>query len=407
MNGTLLNSPSVIGTRLDRPVSTAYSQVRPPCCPLPPSASPRRCRRSRSRDRCVRPRRVRSSAPCCRSRTSRPIRSHAAHRRLPACEHRRVLVPRHQRRGGELRRTPQPSASPPTLRCSTLTSGSIATATSSLRARRFRASAGARPTGRAPTSSKATSPDRCGRRCCCVGVAILGAGLTFLRAPVASAGGPPRTTPARRHQRRAREEFISIVSHELRTPATGQLGFLQTPARPLDSMNDDDRRQTVSQAYANARRLHALSRDVLDTASIESGELPYAFQVIDLRPAVQTAVDAILSPNHELVVVSSEVDVSVRADAERIQQVLANMLDNAIKNSPVGSRIDVRVAISGEDALVGRERSWSRFDRGGTREVVREVQPGPACRRDRYGPRPVHLPKDHRRPRRSHLGGAS
>ena len=80
--------------------------------------------------------------------------------------------------------------------------------------------------------------------------------------------------------------------------------FLQTLLDHWDGMNDAERRQTVSQAYANARRLHALSRDVLDTASIESGELPYAFQVIDLRPAVQSAVDAVLSPDHEVVVAS-------------------------------------------------------------------------------------------------------
>jgi signal transduction histidine kinase len=119
-----------------------------------------------------------------------------------------------------------------------------------------------------------------------------------------------------------------------------------------------------------------LSRDVLDTASIESGELPYAFQVIDLRPAVRSAVDAVLSPDHEFVVATGDIDVAVRADIERIQQVLANMFDNAIKNSPVGSRIDVRVAANGDDAHVEvsdrgfgltddeLERSFEKFSRG-------------------------------------------
>lgn len=208
-----------------------------------------------------------------------------------------------------------------------------------------------------------------------VGVALLGAGLTFFVLL-------SRLRAARREQRRladisdAREEFISIVSHELRTPATGQLGFLQTLLDHWDGMSDVERRQAVAQAYSNARRLHALSRDVLDTASIESGELPYAFQVIDLRPSVQSAVDAILSPDHEIVVASDDVDVSVRADPERIQQVLANVLDNALKNAPVGSRVDVRVASSGDDALVEvsdrglgltedeLERSFEKFSRG-------------------------------------------
>jgi len=100
--------------------------------------------------------------------------------------------------------------------------------------------------------------------------------------------------------------------------------------------------------------------------------------VIDLRPAVQNAVDAILSPNHEVVIASSDVEVPVRADPERIQQVLANMLDNAIKNSPVGSRIDVHVAASGKDGLVDvsdrglgltedeLERSFEKFAAAGT-----------------------------------------
>ncbi|MBV8960844.1 MAG: HAMP domain-containing histidine kinase, partial [Actinobacteria bacterium] len=192
-----------------------------------------------------------------------------------------------------------------------------------------------------------------------------------------------RLRASRREQQRladindAREEFISIVSHELRTPATGQLGFLQTLLDHWDVMNDGERRHTVAQAYANARRLHALSRDVLDTASIESGELPYTFQVVELAPAVQSAVDATSTSDHELVL-TAEVgdDVAVRADPERIQQVLANVFDNAIKNSPVGSQIDIRVARVGNDALVEvsdrglgltedeLERSFEKFSRG-------------------------------------------
>ena len=208
-----------------------------------------------------------------------------------------------------------------------------------------------------------------------VGVALIGAGLTFFVLL-------SRLRAARREHRRlsdlsdAREEFISIVSHELRTPATGQLGFLQTLLDHWDGMNDADRKHTVAQAFANARRLHALSRDVLDTASIESGELPYAFQLIDLKPAVQSAVDGILSPNHEIVVSCVDADVPVRADPERIQQVLANVLDNAMKNAPVGSRIDASVNLRGIDALVEvsdrglglseeeLERSFEKFSRG-------------------------------------------
>ena len=181
-------------------------------------------------------------------------------------------------------------------------------------------------------------------------VTALGAGLTFFVLL-------SRLRAARREQQRladindAREEFVSIVSHELRTPATGQLGFLQTLLDHWDTLSEEDRRRTVSQAYANARRLHALSRDVLDTASIEAGELPYAFEVIDLRAAAETAVHS-MPTQHEVVVSGSDEPVTARADPERIQQVLTNILDNAMKNSPAGSRVDVVVTTRDGDALV-------------------------------------------------------
>jgi len=166
------------------------------------------------------------------------------------------------------------------------------------------------------------------------------------------------------------------VSHELRTPATGQLGFLQTLLDHWDGLSDEDRRKTVSQAYANARRLHALSRDVLDTASIEAGELPYAFEVLDLRTAAEAAIHALPTSEHEVVVLHSDTPVTARADPERIQQVLTNVLDNAMKNSPTGSRIDVVVTTKDDDALIeicdrglglsddDFERTFDKFTRG-------------------------------------------
>ena len=206
-------------------------------------------------------------------------------------------------------------------------------------------------------------------------VTALGASLTFFVLL-------SRLRASRREQKRladlndTREEFISIVSHELRTPATGQLGFLQTLLDHWDELSDEDRQKTVGQAYANARRLHALSRDVLDTASIEAGELPYAFEVVDLVGAAETAVHAVPAPGREIVVSGPDQPVAARADPERIQQVLTNVLDNAIKNSPAGSQIDITVSTRDGDALVEVsdrglgltddefDRTFEKFSRG-------------------------------------------
>jgi len=183
--------------------------------------------------------------------------------------------------------------------------------------------------------------------------AVLGGGLLFfflLR----------RLRAAREEQRRlaeinaVREEFMSIVSHELRTPVTGLLGFLQTTLDHWDAMSDDDRRAALGRASTNARRLHALTRDVLDTASIESGELSYVFEIVDINAEVASAATAAqdLQPTRPLSVSTSDENAWVRADPERIQQVLTNLLDNAAKNSAPETPIDISVTPNGRDVEV-------------------------------------------------------
>ena len=189
--------------------------------------------------------------------------------------------------------------------------------------------------------------------------AVLGSGLLFfflLR----------RLRAAREEQRRlaeinaVREEFMSIVSHELRTPVTGLLGFLQTTLDHWDAMSDDDRRAALSRASTNARRLHALTRDVLDTASIESGELSYVFEVVDINAEVASAATATqdLQPTRPISVSTPAEHSWVRADPERVQQVLTNLLDNASKNSAPETPIDISVSV------VGREAQVAVTDRG-------------------------------------------
>ena len=158
-----------------------------------------------------------------------------------------------------------------------------------------------------------------------------------------------RLRRARQEQRRleqiaaAREEFISIVSHELRTPVTGLLGFLQTTLDHWDIMGDEERRRAVGRAQSSARRLHALTRDVLEASSMESGALEYAFTAIDLRDEISSAASAVrdLMPDRMVSVSVSDQACWVHADPDRIQQVLTNLLDNALKSAPPLSPIEV------------------------------------------------------------------
>jgi len=139
----------------------------------------------------------------------------------------------------------------------------------------------------------------------------------------------------------AQDEFISVVSHELRTPVSGVLGFLQTTLDHWPVMSDEERHSAVQRAFTNARRLQAMARDVLDTESIESGQFGYLTHPIDLVDEVRVSVDTFVSGPINVVLTVPETEVIVDADADRIQQVLSNLLDNALKYSSGDSPVEV------------------------------------------------------------------
>jgi signal transduction histidine kinase len=142
-------------------------------------------------------------------------------------------------------------------------------------------------------------------------------------------------------------EFVNNVSHELRTPLTsiaGTLGLLaggaiQPLAPPVDRL--------VSIAHRNVQRLVRLVNDILDIARLETGEAIFHFEAIDLCASVAQSVDASYAFAQGQGV-SIRLDVlspscMVRADADRLAQVLTNLLSNAIKFSPQGAEVVITV----------------------------------------------------------------
>jgi signal transduction histidine kinase len=194
-----------------------------------------------------------------------------------------------------------------------------------------------------------------------------------------------RLRSAREEQRRladiatAREEFTSVVSHELRTPVAGLLGFLQTTIDHWDEMGEDDRRRAVGRAQQNAERLQQLTREVLDTASVESGDMAFRTEPADLREVVTQAVETARDANagRDLTLALPDDPVPVEIDTARLRQVVINLLDNAVKSSPLDAPVEVRVA-GGDMATVfvrdhgsgispaDRDRVFEKFTRGRT-----------------------------------------
>jgi signal transduction histidine kinase len=118
-------------------------------------------------------------------------------------------------------------------------------------------------------------------------------------------------------------------------------------------MAEDERRRAIGRSLSSARRLHALTRDVLDTGSMEAGGLSYSFLTTDLRDEVRSAVVAThdLLPDRAIRLSVPDEPAWVSCDRERITQVLTNLLDNAVKSAP-GSDLEITVSISGGSAVV-------------------------------------------------------
>jgi signal transduction histidine kinase len=186
-----------------------------------------------------------------------------------------------------------------------------------------------------------------------------------------------RLRDAREQERRLRElsrsqsEFISVVSHELRTPVAGVLGFLQTTVDHWDVLSETERLDTVRRAVTNARRLQAMTRDVLDTESIEAGRIGYAFQPVDLGAELETAAEAshAADASRLVTVVRPERPITVEADPDRLQQVFSNLLENARRNSPADQPITIETelvsdAADAADATAARRVRVSVIDRG-------------------------------------------
>ena len=156
---------------------------------------------------------------------------------------------------------------------------------------------------------------------------------------------------------RARDTFISIAAHELRSPLTALKGTTQLLIRRLARRQLDPDRLGTSLATIDrsADRLVALTDDLLDVARIRTGRFPLDPRPTDLAVLVAAAVEQARTrvDGGQRLTLDAAIDLlPVVADAGRIEQVLANVLDNALKYSPPGGQIAVTARAEGAGVAV-------------------------------------------------------
>ncbi|HEX2035306.1 MAG TPA: HAMP domain-containing sensor histidine kinase [Chloroflexota bacterium] len=148
---------------------------------------------------------------------------------------------------------------------------------------------------------------------------------------------------AERGRRGAAEELITVLAHDLRnqlTPVRGRLGLLQRRARR------EGREEYLQDAEEVARslvRLERLIEDLLDAARLEQGLFALNRQPVGLVALARETVDTVRTEAIPIDVCTAEAEVRVVADPDRVRQVLENLLANAVKHSPAGAAVRVRV----------------------------------------------------------------
>ena len=191
-------------------------------------------------------------------------------------------------------------------------------------------------------------------------------------------------------ERRAREEaeranrektaFLGRMSHEVRTPLNSILGFAQLLVDDVDGAE----RQSVERILRAGNHLRQLIDDILDLSSIEAGETAMTIETVELRMAIEESI-ALMEPlgrragvrivRHD----APDAPIAVRADAQRLKQVLLNLISNAIKYGGADSEVIVRVEAADDRARISvidtgpgigqehLEKLFTPFERGSAR----------------------------------------
>ncbi|MBN1250356.1 MAG: PAS domain S-box protein [Anaerolineae bacterium] len=175
-----------------------------------------------------------------------------------------------------------------------------------------------------------------------------------------------------------KDTFISIVSHELKTPVAIIKGYAETLLNPRARGNPALVEEMLSDIIQESDRLARLVDDLLDASRLQAGGLPFRdVEEVDLRMIAQRVVEryAPRTNKHELVLAFPETFPTVQGDAQRLEQVLDNLVSNAIKYSPRGGEVEIagrhdpaEIVVSVSDEGVGipldeQERIFDRFYR--------------------------------------------
>jgi PAS domain S-box-containing protein len=165
-----------------------------------------------------------------------------------------------------------------------------------------------------------------------------------------------RQRAAAEEANRAKSSFLAVMSHELRTPLNAIAGYVQLLEMGIHGPVTEAQLGALERIGRSQQHLLRLINDVLNLARIESGRVEYMLEDVEIA-GLMAAVEPMVEPQMAAKELAFQVDagagLAVRADRDKLQQIVINLLSNAIKFTPPGGRISVDAATrAGEPSLV-------------------------------------------------------
>jgi len=151
-----------------------------------------------------------------------------------------------------------------------------------------------------------------------------------------------------------KDEFLSIASHELKTPLTSIKAYMQLLDRSFkESSANQESKKYLERTQIQLEKLHNLIADLLDISKIESGNLQFNKKDFDFETLLKNSLDIIRQTNPEYNIIKTNINTAtIFGDDIRIEQVIINYLNNAIKYSPDSKNIKISTIINENNELV-------------------------------------------------------